>query len=437
MNFDELKSKVEQFIGKKPLDDGDMFGPQHLSHVAEQELSHCKGILHIDESNHTQSMKTEIIQSFRNKVIAWKHEGDDFIHQLEEIKAQCSSSKASKELAVLNHEMDDAKLQKQLSFTRDTAYNEEKQAKNNAEARYEKLLKQNSNRPPKIMVLWLYIPALLLVGLVEAFINFSTFNGYFGSEGLAYGSTIIVALIFAAASHFHGEFWKQRLELMGPDVEKRERRHELVVQLIVTVFFFLVFAGLMMVRYEVVLEQLSAVSVGGGLPGISLPGTEVAAEPSIWQKIMPTLLMNLGVWGLGGFVSYWMHDAKPFFEGAHRNYVKSRKKFNQLDSKLHDEYKQIEAKFSKKFKELQNTIEVEMVIVERINTLIGRINSEYLKIVEFYLIRVNDGLGTYRSTLVAIAKNNGFQEIKVGAHMISIDDYHKANINISNINFSA
>ena len=307
MSYDDLKQDVERFLGKKTLEESDIFGPQHWEHVAEQEITNSNGIIHLDNSNHTQAMRSEIVQRFRDKIVSWRHKADEFKQQLLAVKSEHSAAKASKELSLLTKEMDEAKEEHRISFTRDNDYGVAKKAHESTSARYEGMLKKNASRPPKTLNMWLYLSALLIVGAVEALINYSTFNSYFGSQGLAYGSTIMVALIFAAASHFHGEFWKQRLDLMGPDVEKRERNHKITVQLIVTTFFLTVFAGLILVRYEVVLEELSSISFGVGLPGVALPGQESIQQPSVFYQTFANYINES--WGLGIRLFYFLLDA--------------------------------------------------------------------------------------------------------------------------------
>ena len=103
----------------------------------------------------------------------------------------------------------------------------------------------------------------------------------------------------------------------------------------------------------------------------------------------------------------------------------------------HDSYKQIEAKFKKQCEQLKNTIEAEVSIAEQAEQLIQRIENEYNKIIEANVLKINDGLSLYRSTLIAKAKHQGASDLKIGANLVSLDEYLVINIELSNNKLTA
>ena len=65
-------------------------------------------------------------------------------------------------------------------------------------------LRSRHGREAKLRPIW-YIPALGLIGVFEALINFDSFNAIkMFTPAIALGVTFIVALALATASHLHG-----------------------------------------------------------------------------------------------------------------------------------------------------------------------------------------------------------------------------------------
>jgi hypothetical protein len=433
MSFDDIKPEVERFLSTKPLEAENSFGQKHFEHIAAQELSDTSDVLYTDDLHYTSEMQGQIIKPHRDKLVNWRNLSSNFVQKLQNVISDNSAVKANEELGKLNREKEEAIEERRVIFTRENKYTDAKRDKEASEERYQRMLKDNGGKPPESMAIWLYIPALFFVGLVEAFLNYSTFDAQFDAPALALGMTLIIALTFAFASHFHGGFLKQRYELMGRDVEKRQRQHTLIIQVVVTVFFILVFTGLMMVRYQVIqLELADSPMMMNSLPSAGLPGQTVDnGEPSVLELLLPTLLFNLGVWFLGTFISFWMHDAKPLFKEAKKDSDKASKSFSNLENLLHEEYTQVEAKFTKQSNELKNRIEAEIEIANKAEQLNQRLKEEHDKITGATLIRINEGARKYRNILITKAKQSGKTDLKVGAQLMSLDAYLQSNINLS------
>jgi hypothetical protein len=427
MKFDELKQNIDIFLNKKPLEEESIFVENHLVNIAEKEMNSCDGLLFTDDNHHTQAMRTEIIKSYRDKFVNWKHTFEGFMQRLSEEKRTKSSSKTTSELNKLTHEKDNAKEAVYATFTRENDYKDALNAKYESHNVYEKMRKDNGGRPPRITSFWLYLPGLLGVGIVEALINYSTFEEKFGAAGLAMGMTILAGAVFAAASHVHGGYLKQRRALIGRDVAKGDRNQVWIVQVAATLLLVVTLVAIIWVRYYVIQDELNQTPFGNTLPGIGLPGTD-STGPAVWFLIFPTILFNLAVWGLGTFISYWVHDARPDYKEVKKDYDKAAKKFRLLDNKLNEEYDQIEAKFVKEIAELKSTIEIDSKDAEKAQQLIDLLELEYKKIAEATLLRINDGLRQYRNTFVSIAKLKGNSDLKVGAQHMELDAYLSVNI---------
>lgn len=436
MKFEELKLNTESFLNSKPLEEEDIYVENHLVSVAEKELNGCDEMLFTDDNNHTQAMRTEIVKRHRDKFVSWKHSAEEYVQRLNEVKEENSSSKTTSELNKLIRDKEDAMESARVVFSRENNYKDAQTEQEATHSRYHRMLKDNGGKPPRMTSFWVYLPGLLGVGAVEALINYSTFEEKFDAAGLAMGMTLIIAFVFAAVSHVHGGYLKQRHALTGRDVEKSRRTQTRIVQGFATLLLMVSLAGLIIIRYYVIQDELNSAPIGNSLPGMSLPGAEIE-EASVWALLFPTILFNLAVWGLGTFVSYWVHDARPDFKEAKFSYEKSAKKFRTLDNKLNEEYEQIEAKFTVKTSELKSRIEIESGDAQKAQQLISLLEQQHNKMVQATLLRINDGLRQYRNTFVTLAKSKGKSEIKVGVQHSSLDSYLSVDIDYNSQKLAA
>lgn len=429
MKVDELRQEVDRFLSKQALEEQETRANDFYQRLAEKELLETDGqVLHTDHNNYTPVMSSEIVAPYRDRLIKWKNNADSYVSNILEISRENSAQQAQEDLSKLKRKHEEDRELAQETFTRENDYVDTKKQKVHAEERYSRMLQENGGKPPGGMnLVWMAL-GIMIVLAVEAGINFSTFDSKYGAPGLAAGMTAVVALIFAVASHFHGGFLKQRVALMGRDVQKHVRNHSITVQVVVTVFFMIALAGLMIVRYQVIQDETSVMS---GLPTVSLPGAEVEPVQTVWQLLLPTLLFNLGAWGLGVFVAYFAHDARPDYREAMKTYEKAKRTFNSLESKLEEEYVQIDADFKKRSEELKARIAAQEKVRKQCDELNIKINLELDKIIKASIIRINDGVRHYRGVLVSIAKSTGKSDMSVGPQALTLDGYLQNDIFMS------
>jgi hypothetical protein len=164
-------------------------------------------------------------------------------------------------------------------------------------------------------------------------------------------------MIFAIASHFHGEYLKQIGEILHPSVDYRNELGRKLSVLIAT--FLLIFALCVVVwlRYQVISEQLGLNS--------ETPGTFGGSNSSIvWQNVGPTVGMNLFVWGVGVLYSYLASEKVPHLREAYRallrankNLQKAREPFEREQARLTAFYQRERQKNEVAVKEYKNLSE--------------------------------------------------------------------------------
>ena len=154
--------------------------------------------------------------------------------------------------------------------------------------KYEKA-EGRETRPTPLVV---YVIALLGIGVVEWLINYESFLAFFGVPALALGFTIVVAIMVAIASHFHGTLLKQpirRQELrLNDDLSNQGYRWWLLV---VSLGLVGALAFVVAVRYLSWSELM-----------------EIGVNLSVWPKVLTTLVSNVVVWIIGGAVAFGAHS---------------------------------------------------------------------------------------------------------------------------------
>jgi hypothetical protein len=238
------------------------------------------------------------------------------------------------------------------------------QANNAAEAhrhRYEELRKLNRGKPPRDIPPVLYLIPLILVGIAEWYVNFSTFSAMF-IPVFAIAGTVLVAAVFAWASHLHGAYIKQISEILHPAVEPRHVLDRKLAIVIVTVLLLAAFATVVWLRWLVISRQLGEPVLQNGTFG----------EPSstmIWSRVGPTIVLNVLIWGLGTLYSWAVHERVPDLRESYRDFLKANRTVEKLLRPFHNDEKRIRAQCRR----LQEAREVD---IEEYETLRRKVTSK-------------------------------------------------------------
>ena len=148
--------------------------------------------------------------------------------------------------------------------------------------------------PPRNVSPVLYVIPLLFVGVAEWYVNFSTFSAIF-IPVFAISATIIVAAVFASASHLHGAYIKQLSEILNPAAQQRSLLSRKIAIVIATLLLFAAFGTVVWLRYLVISEQLGCSDSQEGPFDVNCEVNRlVKSRPNYCRKYL-----NLGV---GDFV---------------------------------------------------------------------------------------------------------------------------------------
>src|SRR5262249_35313861 len=128
-----------------------------------------------------------------------------------------------------------AELNQDPGFLRANAQQRPQQAK------FDSLRQVNGGAYPRNLSPILYVIPLVLVGLAEWYVNFSSFAAIF-IPAVAIAGTLIVAAIFAWSSHLHGSYLKQLAEIRHPSVEYRNELGRKLAIIMASVLLLIAFS---------------------------------------------------------------------------------------------------------------------------------------------------------------------------------------------------
>jgi hypothetical protein len=181
----------------------------------------------------------------------------------------------------------------------------------------------------------IYVIPLIGVGVAEWYVNLSTFMARFVPL-VAGAGTILVAAIFATASHLQGEFLKQISEVLHPSVVYRNELGRKIALVIATLLLAIAFGVIVWLRYEAISDQLGLGSGSGGTFG----GSNASM---VWSNLAPTIGMNLFIWGLGVLYAFMASEKVPRLRGAYRALLRANAKLEKVRKPFTSEQKRIQA----------------------------------------------------------------------------------------------
>lgn len=213
----------------------------------------------------------------------------------------------------------------------------------------------------------LYAVPLILVGVAEWYVNLSTFMAKFVPL-VAGAGTILVAAIFAVASHFQGEFLKQISEVLHPSVVYRNVLGRKMALIIATILLIGAFAVVIWLRYQVIAEQLGLNTEAGGTFGGS-------NSSMIWSNLGPTIGLNLFIWGLGVLYAFVASEKVPKLRSAFRELRRANKKLDRARRPFVEEQRRIKAQYDRERAKNDVAIKEYSTLSEEVRGTIRRLQS--------------------------------------------------------------
>ena len=234
---------------------------------------------------------------------------------------------------------------------------------------FEELRQVNSGAFPRNISPVLYVIPLILVGVAEWYVNFSTFATMF-IPVIAIAATLIVAAVFAWASHLHGAYLKQISEILHPSVEYRNELGRKIALIIATILLIAAFATVIWLRYIIISDQL-------GIDPKQQTGTFGGASATmIWSRLGPTIVLNVLIWGLGTLYAWALHEKIPGLRETFRDLKRADRK---VDSKLRPffvEQKRIKAHYDREREKNKVAINEYRTLLEDVKSMGARLQEQ-------------------------------------------------------------
>jgi hypothetical protein len=233
---------------------------------------------------------------------------------------------------------------------------------------FESLRQVNGGAYPKNISPVLYVIPLVMVGVAEWYVNFSTFAAMF-IPVFAIAATVIVAAVFAWASHMHGAFLKQISEIFHPSVVYRNVLGRKLAMIIATVLLVAAFGVVVWLRYLVISDQLGG---NTGLEGGTFGG---GSGWMIWAKVGPTIVLNVLIWGLGTLYSWAMNEKVPGLRESYRKFLRASKKVERRVRPFVAEEKRLRAHFNREREKNSVAISEYKILLEEVKSEIDRLQG--------------------------------------------------------------
>jgi hypothetical protein len=186
---------------------------------------------------------------------------------------------------------------------------------------FEKYRQVNGGALPRNISPVLYAIPLIIVGVAEWYVNYSTFASTFVPV-VAIAGTLIVGAIFAVASHLHGAYLKQLSETMHPSTEYRNVIGRKIAVVLATLCLIAAFSVVVYLRYLAIADQL----------GIGAATAGTFSQPSgslVWSRLGPTIVINISIWGLGTLYSWAMHERVPEIRDSYRRLLRANRSLDK------------------------------------------------------------------------------------------------------------
>jgi hypothetical protein len=234
---------------------------------------------------------------------------------------------------------------------------------------FDDLRRLNGGAFPKNISPVLYVIPLLLVGIAEWYVNYATFEAIF-IPVFAIAGTLLVAAVFAWASHMHGSYLKQLSEIMHPSLEYRNTLGRKIAVVISTILLIAAMSTVVWLRYTVISDQL-------GISSNATPGT--FGQPSstmIWSRLGPTIVLNILIWGLGTLYSWATNEKVPELRESYRALLRVNRKVERARKPCEAEQLRIKASFDRDREKNQIAIREYRSSLNQIQGCVERINQD-------------------------------------------------------------
>jgi hypothetical protein len=257
---------------------------------------------------------------------------------------------------------------RRAEVNQDPRYQRASEAHKATHREFENLRRVNGGGYPKNISPVLYVMPLILVGVAEWYVNFSTFSSMF-IPVFAIAATIVVAAVFAWASHLHGAYLKQISEITHPSVEYRNVLGRKIIVMIATLLLIAAFATVVWLRWLVISEQLG---INTGIESETFGGGN---SWLVWSKVGPTIVINILIWGLGTLYSWALHEKIPGLRESYRAYLHASRVVDRRLRPFRAEEKRLRSHYEREREKNKIATNEYNALLEEVRSTLGRVQE--------------------------------------------------------------
>lgn len=287
-----------------------------------------------------------------------------------------------------------------------------------ASQHYNRMKEENGGREPGKFPASLYILGLFFIGLAEWFINYSTFRDTYVPL-VAGASTFLIACIFAAASHWHGIFFKQNVRLFARTRPSRDRISDIIWLSFATIAMIAVFTYIGWMRYSFIADQMGGTNLGA----VDLLSEDSGGMDPVLSKTLQTIGLNAFVWCVGIFISYFFHDAVPGFKEARNHYWSLQKKRDSSNKPLKRDTEVVEETVNQNLSALEGRVSAQTERLREIRNLEKKIETKAKTVMQRAHNDIETSAKRYKNCLSEHLLRSGGDDVEIGVERISIDKF--------------
>jgi len=328
--------------------------PEQLAKHAHEETSF--GQVTVDGHGVTSGMRVAVVSPAEEEISRWRDLLNRFEVALQPFKDALDGVKN------LQREVIDVKKKKEERLAAideelrgDPKYHNIDESYQRSRQRYNDFRDKHKNRSATMFCrTWYYPLILFLVLLTECFVNYHSFNMFWGVPAVALGTTIILGILLALAAHLHGELIKQWSNLFAPSRSPAERWGAWRMFGISTMALVIVLGFTGWARWAAAIESIHGQDAGSVLGDIGI----VQVNPM--RDVFISLIANLGAWMVGVIISYAGHDPDPEYMVITKQYHGHQKAWEKLQAAMKARRQHVIAAADKEIEEKENAVKTRL-----------------------------------------------------------------------------
>lgn len=370
-----------------------LLAPDALAGLAASEAA--RGPAETDARGFTPGMRIAVLEPARALLSEWRQQRAPFDTRLGPYRADIEAAeRLQNEVDTVTRRRDEDLAQIERETEQDHQYRDLLDTFEKADQRARRYGDANGNRQPTMLARYpVYFLALACVGVTEWLINYTTFFLFFGVPAMAAGTTIVLAVLLAFASHGHGSILKQWTHRFGHHAERIKRIADWRLLVLATLALFVVLGAAGGSRYMAALHIMRAQA------GPNILGSDVVVQTNPGVEVLLSLLANLAAWLVGIFFAYVAHDIDPDFMDATAQRRRAWRRFHRKRRVVDARVKQTEARYAKELRETETAARSRMEAVAPQKMLLDQLEAHDQAIRDTLIASVRGNAEHYRAAL--------------------------------------